>query len=71
MADYQRQEWVDGSKGTPLSAERLNHMEEGIAAAKGARGPKGAKGEPGHPSKADWDALVARVEALEDQVTST
>lgn len=70
MSSYEKQEWVDGSKGTPLSAARLNHMEEGIAA-KAARGPKGAKGDPGHPTKADWDALVARVEALEDQVTST
>ena len=67
---YEKQTWKDGSKSTPLSAERLNHMEEGIAA-KAARGPKGAKGDPGHPTKADWDALVARVEALEDQVTST
>ena len=70
MSSYEKQKWVDGSKGTPLSANRLNHMEEGIAA-KAARGPKGAKGDPGFPTQEDWDALVARVEALEDQVTST
>lgn len=67
---YEKQEWVDGDKSTPLSAERLNHMEEGIAA-KAARGPKGAKGdkgdkgEPGFPTKDAWNKLVARVEALE------
>ena len=90
---YEKQEWVNGSKDTPLSAARLNHMEEGIAA-KAARGPKGekgdqgepgppgadgadgadgAKGDPGtpgvdgFPSESDWNALVARVEALENQ----
>lgn len=70
MAEYQKQKWVDGSKSTPLSAERLNHMEEGIAA-KSARGAKGAKGDPGFPAKDDWDALVARVEALENQSPSS
>ena len=108
MSSYEKQEWVDGSKGTPLSAARLNHMEEGIAA-KAARGPKGEKGDPGEqgppgadgadgskgakgdqgdpgpkgdkgdqgdpgtpgvdgfPSESDWNALVARAEALENQ----
>ena len=93
---YEKQEWVNGSKDTPLSAARLNHIEEGIAA-KAARGPKGEKGDPGEPgppgadgadgadgakgakgdpgtpgvdgfpSESDWNALVARVEALENQ----
>lgn len=66
MSAYEKQTWVDGDKSTPLSAERLNHMEEGIAA-KAARGPKGAKGDPGFPTKDDWEALVARVEALENR----
>lgn len=79
MTDYEKQTWTDGSKSTPLSAARLTHMEEGIAA-KAARGPKGAKGDQGDPgtpgadgfpSESDWNALVARVEALEDQATST
>lgn len=31
---YKRQEWVNGSDGdTPLSADRLNHQEAGIAEA--------------------------------------
>lgn len=38
----------------------------------GAPGPKGDKGDPGEPGKpaapsqAEWDALVARVEAIEE-----
>lgn len=31
MADYQKESWADGAAGgTPLSADRLNHMEAGI-----------------------------------------
>lgn len=30
---YQKQEWRNGDPTTPLSAERLNHMEDGIGAA--------------------------------------
>ena len=96
---YTPQEWRNDDPATPLSAARLTHIEQGIAA-KAARGPKGdkgdqgdpgpkgdpgtpgadgadgAKGDPGapgadgFPSESDWNALVARVEALEDQVTS-
>ncbi len=77
---YEQQTWQDGADGaTPLSAERMNHIEAGIAA-KAAQGPKGAKGDTGPagpegpqgpagadgaPTQAEWDALVARVEALE------
>lgn len=28
---YQKQQWRNNDRSTPLSAERLNHMEEGIA----------------------------------------
>ena len=31
----------------------------------GAKGDKGAKGEPGFPTEEQWNALVARVDALE------
>ena len=31
----------------------------------GAKGAKGDKGEPGFPTEEQWNALVARVEALE------
>lgn len=30
---YTKQNWVNGDPSTPLSAERLNHMEDGIASA--------------------------------------
>lgn len=108
---YEPQVWADGAEGgTPLSAERLNRIEQGIAGVEltpgpegpkgatgaegpeGPEGPKGAKGDPGtagakgdkgdqgepgtpgvdgtdgtdgFPSESDWNALVARVEALE------
>ena len=112
---YEPQVWADGAEGgTPLSAVRLNHIEQGIAGveltpgpegpkgakgdkgdtgaastvagpkgdkgdkgepgppgAAGAKGDKGAKGDPGapgtdgFPSEVQWDALVARVVALE------
>ena len=28
---YEKQTWVDGDKTKPLSAARLNHIEDGIA----------------------------------------
>ena len=30
---YTKQTWTNGDSSTPLSAERLNHIEDGIAAA--------------------------------------
>jgi hypothetical protein len=38
---------------------------KGDTGAKGATGAKGDKGDPGFPTEADWNALVARVDALE------
>ena len=36
-----KQDWVDGvDGGTPVSAERLNHIEEGIFEADGVPGPR-------------------------------
>ena len=59
---YEKQEWKNGKDGgTPVSADRLNHIEEGIASIPagergpagkdGAPGKDGAKGEPGAPGK--------------------
>lgn len=101
---YEKQTWKNDDPSTPLSAARLNHIEDGIAnveltpgpegpqgpagpagadGAKGAKGDagpagadgaKGAKGDKGDtgpagadgfPSEEQWNALVARVEALE------
>ena len=36
---YQKQEWRNNDRSTPLSAERLLHMEEGIATAVGGAAP--------------------------------
>lgn len=74
-------EWADGEQGgTPITAERLNHIEQGIAdveatpgergpeGPEGPRGPAGADGDDGadgFPTEEQWDALVARVDALE------
>ena len=47
---YEKQEWRDGEEGgTPITAERLNHIETGIAekAEQGPQGPPGEKGEQG------------------------
>ena len=101
---YEKQTWNNDDPSTPLSAARLNHIEDGIAnveltpgpegpqgpagpagadGAKGAKGDagpagadgaKGAKGDKGDtgpagadgfPSEEQWNALVARVDALE------
>src|SRR5699024_12406240 len=47
----------DGAKGDPGA--------DGAPGAKGDPGPDGAPGADGFPTEAQWDALVARVEALE------
>lgn len=50
---YEKQKWENGKDGgTPITAERLNHIEDGIAAKaeqgpQGKQGPKGDKGDPG------------------------
>lgn len=49
---YEKQEWKNGEEGeTPITAERLNHMEEGIAekAQRGPKGEKGSQGDKGEP----------------------
>lgn len=54
IADAHAIELVPGPKG-----------DKGDAGAKGAKGDKGDPGVDGFPSQSDWDALVARVTALE------
>ena len=53
---YTPYEWADGEAGgTPITAERLNHIEQGIAdieltpGPQGATGDKGDKGDKGDP----------------------
>lgn len=44
---YEKQDWKDGEEGdTPITAERLDHIEDGIAD-KSERGEQGEKGDPG------------------------
>ena len=76
---YTKTAWVNDSKPA-ISAENLNKIEQGIADAHaivaepgpkgdkgdpGTPGTKGDKGDPGFPTEEQWNALVARVEALE------
>ena len=76
---YTKTTWVNDSKPA-INAANLNKIEQGIADAHaivaepgpkgdkgdtGAKGAKGDKGDPGFPTEEQWNALVARVEALE------
>ena len=69
---YTPQEWRNGDTSTPLSAARLNHIEQGIAGVELTPGPPGEKGDPGapgadgFPTETQWNNLVARVAALEE-----
>ena len=49
-----------GDKGDPGA-----DGADGAAGAKGDKGDPGADGADGFPTEAQWDALVARVDALE------
>lgn len=63
---YTPQEWRNDDPTTPLSADRLNHIEQGIAEVELTPGPKGDNGADGFPTEAQWNDLVARVDALEE-----
>ena len=65
---FEPNKWVDGEAGgTPITAAELNRIEAAGAAkaAKGQKGDPGKDGADGFPSQSQWEALVARVEALE------
>ena len=74
---YETQTWADGEDGgTPITAEALNHMEDGIeqatTAAAAAQAAADGKADPGDipdvsgfVTQTDFDALVQRVSALE------
>ena len=68
---FEPDKWADGAAGgTPITAAELNRIEA-AGAAKAAKGDKGDPGTPGadgadgFPTEAQWNDLVARVEALE------
>lgn len=52
-----------GAKGA--KGDKGDPGEQGPPGADGADGAKGDKGDPGFPTEEQWNALVARVEALE------
>lgn len=74
-------EWKDGENGgTPITAERLNHIEQGISdveltpGPRGERGPAGEDGSDGAPgadgsdgfgTESQYNDIIARLEALE------
>ena len=65
---YEKQTWVNDE--AVISAERMNHMEEGIEAATngtvGPAGPQGEKGDTGPQGPAGKDAVLtpAATEAI-------
>ena len=77
---FEPDKWADGEAGnTPITAAELNRIEA-AGAAKAAQGPKGDKGdkgdqgEPGTPgadgadgfgTEAQYNDIIARLEALE------
>ena len=55
-----------GDKGEPGAAGAKGAKgDKGDPGTPGTKGDKGDKGEPGFPTEEQWNALVARVEALE------
>ena len=52
-----------GDKGDP--GEPGPKGDKGETGPAGTDGAKGAKGDPGFPTEEQWNALVARVDALE------
>lgn len=80
---YEKQEWKDGEEGgTPITAERLNHIESGIneindKADKSSLNDKADKTDlddyaksadmDGKASQSDFEDLAARVEVLEGE----
>lgn len=62
---YEKQTW---SKGDTITAEKLNHMEDGIAAVEKQQGPAGPAGEDGQDGAA---AEITEVTATVDANTGT
>lgn len=62
---YEKQTW---NKGDTITAEKLNHMEDGIAAVEKQQGPAGPAGEDGQDGAA---AEITTVTATVDANTGT
>ena len=65
---FEPDKWADGEAGgTPITAAELNRIEAaGLAkAAKGDKGDPGADGADGFGTEAQYNDIIARLEALE------
>ena len=77
---FEPDKWADGAAGgTPITAAELNRIEAAGAAKaaqgeRGPEGPQGAKGDKGDPgadgadgfgTEAQYNDIIARLEALE------
>ena len=77
---FEPDKWADGAAGgTPITAAELNRIEaagaakaaQGERGPEGPQGPKGDKGDPGTPgangfgTEAQYNDIIARLEALE------
>lgn len=59
---FEPNKWADGPDGgTPITAAELNRIE----AAGLAKAAKGDKGDPGFGTEAQYNDIIARLEALE------
>ena len=68
---FEPDKWADGEAGgTPITAAELNRIEA-AGLAKAAKGDKGDKGDPGADgadgfgTEAQYNDIIARLEALE------
>lgn len=74
---FEPNKWADGEEGaTPITAAELNRIEAaglakaakgdtGAAGAKGDKGAPGADGADGFGAEAQYNDIIARLEALE------
>lgn len=65
---FEPNKWADGEEGaTPITAAELNRIEAaGLAkATKGDKGDTGAPGANGFGTEAQYNDIIARLEALE------
>ena len=81
---FEPDKWADGAAGgTPITAAELNRIEaagaakaargeQGPEGPQGPKGPKGDKGDPGADgfgTEAQYNDIIARLEALESAAT--
>lgn len=64
---YDPYEWVDGEEGgTPITADRLNHMEEGIKGAASTATWGQVANRPSAFTPSDHNHQIADVQGLQD-----